>query len=84
MMIKNYLDITNEDLIFLLRYSFHFKSLYSILQFRPYYKHFFIINVIILNIFPIKYQIDTALYLASRNKKINSYIYKPQLIFHYD
>ena len=38
----------------------------------------------ILNIFPIKYQIDTALYLASRNKKINSYIYKPQLIFHYD
>lgn len=38
----------------------------------------------ILNIFPIKYQIDTELYLASRNKKINSYIYKPQLIFHYD
>jgi len=38
----------------------------------------------ILNIFPIKYQIDTSLYLASRNKKINSYIYKPQLIFHYD
>jgi GR25 family glycosyltransferase involved in LPS biosynthesis len=38
----------------------------------------------ILNLFPIKYQIDTALYLASRNNKINSYIYKPQLIFHYD
>ena len=38
----------------------------------------------ILDIFPIKYQIDTALYLASRNNKINSYIYEPQLIFHYN
>lgn len=37
-----------------------------------------------LDIFPIKYQIDTALYLASRNNKINSYIYEPQLIFHYN
>tara|TARA_A100000164_G_C21839053_1_gene739199 strand:+ start:515 stop:1285 length:771 start_codon:yes stop_codon:yes gene_type:complete len=38
----------------------------------------------ILDLFPIKYQIDTELYLASKNNKINSYIYKPQLIFHYN